>query len=176
VTLRDVVEMVGADATRFVMLTRKNDAPLDFDVDKVREQSKDNPVFYVQYAHARIASVLRKAADLVPATSDDVLAEVDLSNLSHPSEMALAAKIAEWPRLVETASKTHEPHRVAFYLYDLAGELHGLWNKGNSEPGLRFLQDDNLAATQAKLALIRAVAVVISNGLGILGVTPVEEM
>ncbi|MFT5870205.1 MAG: arginyl-tRNA synthetase [Paracoccaceae bacterium] len=176
VTLRDVVEMVGADATRFVMLTRKNDAPLDFDVDKVREQSKDNPVFYVQYAHARIASVLRKAADLVPATSDDILAEVDLSNLSHPSEMALAAKIAEWPRLVETASKTHEPHRVAFYLYDLAGELHGLWNKGNSEPGLRFLQDDNLAATQAKLALIRAVAVVISNGLGILGVTPVEEM
>jgi len=171
VTLADVVEMVGPDVTRFVMLTRKNDAPLDFDLDKVREQSRDNPVFYVQYAHARIRSVQRKAADLgLDAGGGDV------TLLAHPAELALAAKLAEWPRLVEIAAKAHEPHRVAFYLYDLASEFHGLWNKGNAEPALRFLQEDDPAATRAKLALITAVQVVISNGLAILGVTPVEEM
>ncbi|MFO7920047.1 MAG: DALR anticodon-binding domain-containing protein, partial [Nioella sp.] len=165
------VEMVGPDVTRFVMLTRKNDAPLDFDFEKVREQSKDNPVFYVQYAHARICSVQRKAAEA------GIAAEAgDLARIDHPAEFALVAKLAEWPRLVETAAAAHEPHRVAFYLYDLAGALHGLWNKGNAEPGLRFLQDDDPVATKAKLALIGAVQVVISNGLGILGVTPVEEM
>jgi len=170
VTLADVVEMVGADVTRFVMLTRKNDAPLDFDLDKVREQSRDNPVFYVQYAHARIRSVQRKAADLGLDAAGDV------TRLTHPGELALAAKLAEWPRLVEIAAKSHEPHRVAFYLYDLASEFHGLWNKGNAEPGLRFLQEDDPVASGAKLALIGAVQVVISNGLAILGVTPVEEM
>ncbi|MGI3184961.1 arginine--tRNA ligase [Nioella aestuarii] len=171
VTLRDVVDLVGADVTRFVMLTRKNDAPLDFDLDKVREQSKDNPVWYVQYAHARICSVMRKAAEAGIAADAS-----DLSAITHPAEFALAAKLAEWPRLVEIAATSHEPHRVAFYLYDLASEFHGLWNKGNAEPGLRFLQEDDPVASKAKLALIRAVQVVISNGLGILGVTPVEEM
>ena len=172
VTLRDVVEMVGADVTRFVMLTRKNDAPLDFDVDKVREQSKDNPVFYVQYAHARIRSVLRKAAEagLFPGGPDA------LSAIDDPAELALVAKLAEWPRLVESAAQAHEPHRVAFYLYDLASEFHALWNKGNAQPHLRFLQDDDPAASRGKLALIRSVAIVISNGLGILGVTPVDRM
>jgi arginyl-tRNA synthetase len=171
VTLRDVVDLVGADVTRFVMLTRKNDAPLDFDLDKVREQSKDNPVFYVQYAHARICSVMRKAAEAGIAADAS-----DLSSIAHPAEFALAAKLAEWPRLVEIAATSHEPHRVAFYLYDLASEFHGLWNKGNAEPALRFLQEDDPVASKAKLALIGAVQVVISNGLGILGVTPVEEM
>ncbi|WP_420395085.1 arginine--tRNA ligase [Nioella sp.] len=171
VTLRDVVDLVGADVTRFVMLTRKNDAPLDFDLDKVREQSKDNPVFYVQYAHARICSVMRKAAEAGIAADAS-----DLSPIAHPAEFALAAKLAEWPRLVEIAATSHEPHRVAFYLYDLASEFHGLWNKGNAEPALRFLQEDDPVASKAKLALIGAVQVVISNGLGILGVTPVEEM
>jgi len=176
VTLRDVVDQVGADVTRFVMLTRKNDAPLDFDFDKVLEQSRENPVFYVQYAHARVSSVLRKADAAGIDVSDAALAGADLSGLTHEAELAVARKIAGWPRLVEIAARTHEPHRVAFYLYDLASELHALWNKGNDEPGLRFLQEDAPATSQSKIALARAVTVVISSGLGILGVVPVEEM
>jgi len=169
VTLRDVVDLVGADVTRFVMLTRKNDAPLDFDFDKVLEQSRDNPVFYVQYAHARVSSVLRKAKE----------AEIELSDaavLEDEAEFALARKLAEWPRLVEIAARTHEPHRVAFYLYELASDFHALWNRGNEKPALRFLQEGDKTASAAKIALPRAVAVVISAGLGILGVTPAEEM
>ena len=176
VTLRDVVDMVGADVTRFHMLTRKNDAPLDFDFDRVVEQSKENPVFYVQYAHARVASVMRKAREAGIDVGDAVLAAADLSGITHDAELSLARKIAEWPRLVEIAGRTNEPHRVAFYLYDLASELHGLWNRGHDEPGLRFLQEGNTGATQAKIALARATAVVISAGLGILGVTPADEM
>ncbi|APX88486.1 arginine--tRNA ligase [Brevirhabdus pacifica] len=176
ITLRDVVEQVGADVTRFVMLTRKNDAPLDFDFARVLEQSKDNPVFYVQYAHARIRSVMRKAEAAGIASDAATLAGADLDLASDPAELALAAKLAEWPRLIEIAARTHEPHRVAFYLYELASELHGLWNLGNARPELRFLQEGDIAATQAKMALIQATAVVISAGLGILGVTPVEEM
>jgi arginyl-tRNA synthetase len=172
VTLRDVVEMVGPDVTRFVMLTRKNDAPLDFDVDKVREQSKDNPVFYVQYAHARISSVLRKAEE----AGMDISMPDDLSSIADPAEFTLIAKLAEWPRLVEIAAQGHEPHRVAFYLYDLASEFHALWNRGNAQPELRFIQEEDAETTRAKLALTRAVAIVISNGLGILGVKPVEKM
>ncbi|AZB55273.1 arginine--tRNA ligase [Cereibacter sphaeroides] len=175
VTLRDVVEQVGTDVTRFVMLTRKNDATLDFDFDKVLEQSKENPVFYVQYANARINSVLRKAREQGMDVSDATLATADLDRLDHPAEIALIAKLAEWPRLVEIAARTNEPHRVAFYLHELASELHGLWNRGNDEAGLRFLQDDPVVS-QAKIALARAVGVVICAGLGILGVTPVEEM
>ncbi len=171
VTLADVVEMVGPDVTRFHMLTRKNDAPLDFDVDKVCEQSKDNPVWYVQYAHARIHSVLRKAAE-AGITPDPE----NLNTVNDPAELALAAKIAEYPRLIEIAATAHEPHRVAFYLYDLASEFHALWNKGNAEPHLRFFQEDDPSATSGKLCLISAVAIVISNGLGILGVTPVDQM
>ena len=176
VTLRDVVDEVGADVTRFVMLTRKNDAPLDFDFDKVLEQSRENPVFYVQYAHARVKSVLRRAAEAEIAADDAVLASADLSRLDHEAELALAGKIAEWPRLVEIAARTHEPHRVAFYLYELAGDFHALWNRGNDQPGLRFLQEGDAPLSQSKLALARAVSVVISAGLAILGVTPAEEM
>ena len=176
VTLRDVVEMVGADVTRFVMLTRKNDAALDFDFDKVVEQSKDNPVFYVQYANARINSVLRKARDAGIACDDASLAAADLTRLSHPAELAVAARIAEWPRLVEIAARNYEPHRIAFYLYEIASDFHGLWNRGNELAELRFLQDGDPATSAAKIALARAVGVVISAGLGILGVKPVEEM
>ena len=176
VTLRDLVDQVGADATRFVMLTRKNDAPLDFDFDKVMEQTKENPVFYVQYAHARICSVLRKAQLSAVPVDDADLRAADLAGLTDHAELALAAKLAEFPRLIEIAARSNEPHRIAFYLYDLASEFHALWNKGNEQPELRFLQEDNLAASQAKIALIRATAVVISNGLGILGVQPAQEM
>lgn len=176
VTLRDVVEQAGADVTRFVMLTRKNDAALDFDFAKVLEQSKDNPVFYVQYAHARVCSVLRRAAEAGIACDDATLAAADLARLNHPAELELARKIAEWPRLVEIAARGHEPHRVAFYLYELAADLHGHWNRGNDDSSLRFVQEGEIETSQAKIALARAVAVVISAGLGILGVTPVEEM
>ena len=176
VTLRDVVDQVGPDVTRFVMLTRKNDAPLDFDFDKVLEQSKDNPVFYVQYAHARVCSVLRKAAEAGIAADDATLAAADLSGMTHEAELQLAKKLAEWPRLIEIAARNNEPHRVAFYLYELASDLHALWNRGNDDPALRFLQEGNTATSQAKIALIRATAIVISAGLGILGVKPAEEM
>ena len=176
VTLRDVVDEVGSDVTRFVMLTRKNDAPLDFDFEKVQEQSKDNPVFYVQYAHARVHSVLRKAKEAGIDVSIPTLAAADLSNLSHEAEVNVAKKLAEWPRLAEIAARTHEPHRVAFYLYELASDFHSLWNRGNDEVSLRFLQDGDAATSQAKIALAQAVAVVISAGLGILGVKPAEEM
>ncbi|WP_322892597.1 MULTISPECIES: arginine--tRNA ligase [unclassified Yoonia] len=176
ITLRDVVDEVGPDVTRFHMLTRKNDAPLDFDFAKVLEQSKDNPVFYVQYAHARVNSVLRKAVEAGVKVDDATLAAVDLSGLAHEAELAVARKIAEWPRLVEIAAKGHEPHRIAFYLYDLASDFHALWNRGNDDQSLRFLQEGDSDTTQAKIALIRAVAIVISHGLGILGVTPAEEM
>jgi arginyl-tRNA synthetase len=175
VTLRDVVDQVGSNVTRFHMLTRKNDAPLDFDFDKVLEQSKDNPVFYVNYAYARVNSAVGKASAFVDV-SDATLAGVDLSGLTHDAELALIKKLAEWPRLVEIAAKGHEPHRIAFYLYDLASEFHGLYHQGNSDESLRFVQDGDSETTQAKIALIRAVAIVISHGLGILGVTPAEEM
>ncbi len=175
VTLRDVVEQAGAGVTRFHMLTRKNDAPLDFDFDKVLEQSKDNPVFYVQYAHARVCSVLRKAQEAGVDVSDAGLAQANLEANTHEAELKLARQIAEWPRLVEISARANEPHRVAFYLYELASDLHSLWNRGNDEPSLRFIQDD-LATTRAKIALARASAVVISAGLSILGVTPAEEM
>ena len=175
VTLRDVVDQVGADVTRFVMLTRKNDAMLDFDFAKVLEQSRENPVFYVQYAHARVNSVLRKAADMGISVEMETLKAADLDKLDHESELKLAAKLAEWPRLVETAARSNEPHRVAFYLYELAGDFHGLWNRGNDVPSLRFLQDDP-ATSQSKIALAQATAIVIASGLGILGVKPAEEM
>lgn len=176
VTLRDVVEMVGADVTRFVMLTRKNDATLDFDFDKVLEQSKDNPVFYVQYAHARVCSVLRKGAEAGIDTTDAALAQADITQLDHDAELAMMRKLAEWPRIVELAARTQEPHRIAAYLSELAAEFHGLWNRGNDVPGLRFVQEGDMATTSAKLALARATGVAISAGLAILGVTPVEEM
>ena len=176
VTLRDVVDRVGADVTRFHMLTRKNDAPLDFDFDKVLEQSRENPVFYVQYAHARVMSVMRRAAEAGIAADDAALRGADLSKLAHAAEIAVAKKLAEWPRLVEIAARLHEPHRIAFYLYELAGDFHALWNRGNDLPELRFLQEGDADTSRAKMALARAVAVVISAGLGILGVEPAQEM
>jgi arginyl-tRNA synthetase len=176
VTLRDVVEEVGPDVTRFAMLTRKNDAPLDFDFAKVTEQSKDNPVFYVQYAHARAQSVLRKAAEAGIEATDPALSVADLSRLGHESELVVARKIAEWPRLVEIAARGLEPHRIAFYLYDLASDFHSLWNRGNDDPSLRFLQEGDPDTSRAKIALLRATQVVIAQGLGILGVTPANEM
>ncbi len=176
VTLRDVVEEAGADVTRFIMLTRKNDAALDFDFAKVLEQSKDNPVWYVQYASARVHSVLRRAAESGIDVGDSALASADLSVLAHPAELDLARKVAEWPRLVEHAARAHEPHRVAFFLYEIASDLHSLWNRGNDDTSLRFVQDGDPDTSQAKIALVRAVGVVISSGLAILGVTPVKEM
>jgi len=175
VTLRDLIDEVGPDVVRFVMLTRRNDAPLDFDFDKVLEQSRDNPVFYVQYAHARACSVLRKAA-AVTAVDDAALAGAALSRLDDPEEVALIARLAQWPRQVETAAEANEPHRIATYLGEVAAAFHALWNRGNDTPALRFLQEGDAEATQVKSALVRATAVVISQGLAILGVTPVQEM
>ena len=175
VTLSDLIQEVGSDVVRFVMLTRKNDAPLDFDLEKVLEQSKDNPVFYVQYAHARVCSVLRKAEEVDIDISDQNLASADLSQNNHQVELRLVKKLAEWPRLVQVSAKTNEPHRIAFYLYELAGDFHSLWNRGNDDKGLRFIQEDKTTAL-AKLALARAVAIVISSGLSILGVEAVSEM
>jgi arginyl-tRNA synthetase len=176
VTLRDVVEEVGPDVTRFVMLTRKNDASLDFDFDKVTEQSKDNPVWYVQYAHARCQSVLRKASEACLDVQPTSLAAADLSRLNHDSELRVIRALAAWPRLVEIAARDLEPHRIPFYLYDLASDFHALYNLGNDVPELRFLQEGDPDTSLAKIALLRAVQVVIAGGLGILGVTPVNEM
>ena len=176
VTLRDVVDQVGPDVTRFVMLTRKNDAMLDFDFDKVLEQSRENPVFYVQYAHARVSSVLRKAAEAGIDVSEAAIKGADLGKLDHEAEIGVLRKLAEWPRLVETAARTNEPHRVAFYLYELAGDFHGLRNRGNDVTSLRFIQEGDAQTSQAKIALAQAVAIVIAAGLGILGVNPAQEM
>ncbi|WP_020401103.1 arginine--tRNA ligase [Kordiimonas gwangyangensis] len=178
VTLREVVDEVGAGVTRFIMLTRKNDAPLDFDFKKVMEQSKDNPVFYVQYAHARVHSVLAKARDAFPSldTSDKSLEGADLSLLASDSEIAMIKQCLAWPRMVEAAAEAHEPHRIAFFLYDLASEFHTFWNKGNDDPSLRFIIEGEEALTKARMALVRAVAIVIASGLTVLGVTPLEEM
>ncbi|MEM7685464.1 MAG: DALR anticodon-binding domain-containing protein, partial [Pseudomonadota bacterium] len=163
----------GPDVTRFTMLTRKNDARLDFDFAKALEQVKDNPVFYVQYAHARTHSAFRRAE------AEGVAVDIDGANLSiltDAGELDLMRRIAEWPRMVETAAQHMEPHRITFYLYDLASALHTQWNRGSDDPSLRFVQPDDPAATSARLALVMAVRVVISAGLGILGVSPMKEM
>lgn len=178
ITLREVVDEVGVDPVRFMMLFRKNDAQLDFDLAKVIEQSKENPVFYVQYAHARGKSVLRNARDAMPELSEDnaTLATADLSVLTDEAELGLVKKLAQWPRLVESAAEFHEPHRIAFYLYDLASTFHSLWNKGKDAPHLRFIMEDNAKFTIARLSLIRGLVAVLASGLAILGVRAVEEM
>lgn len=178
VTLRDVVDEVGRDPVRFMMLYRKNDAPLDFDFQKVTEQSRDNPVFYVQYAHARISSVLRNAAEeLGPeALEEESMRAAPLEKLSDAAEIALIRRMSEWPRLVEQAAQAHEPHRVAFYLYELSSDFHALWNKGKESPHLRFIAKDDKTLSTARLALIRSAASVLAAGLDILGVEAVEEM
>ncbi|NMJ42224.1 arginine--tRNA ligase [Roseomonas sp. JC162] len=172
ITLRDLIEEVGRDAVRFTMLTRKSDAQMEFDLDKVVEQSRDNPVFYVQYAHARCRSVLRQAGD--PKAGE--LASAPLAALTDPAEMALIRRIAAWPRTVEAAATAREPHRIAFYLQDLAGDFHVLWNRGRDDSTLRFIRAEEPEATRARLALVAATATVIRSGLGVMGVTPVEEM
>ncbi|WEX78843.1 arginine--tRNA ligase [Sinorhizobium numidicum] len=178
VTLREVVDEVGRDPVRFMMIYRKNTEPLDFDFAKVTEQSKDNPVFYVQYAHARCRSVFRQAAEAFP---DLDLSSVDLANavigkLVDPTEMQLVAKLAEYPRVVEAAALSHEPHRIAFYLYDLAAVFHGHWNKGKENPDLRFVNDKNRELSIARLGLVHAVASVLKSGLSITGTSAPEEM
>jgi arginyl-tRNA synthetase len=178
VTLREVVDEVGRDAARFMMIFRKNDAPLDFDLAKVVEQSKDNPVFYVQYAHARCASVFRQAAEAFPGAdfSAAQLERADLSILSDEAEMDIIHRIAQFPRTIEAAAEAHEPHRVAFYLYDLASAFHSLWNKGKDLPQLRFVNLTDEDSTQARLALVHALKGVLASGLAILGVTAPDEM
>jgi len=178
VTLREVIDAVGKDVVRFIMLTRKNDAQLDFDLSKVKEQSRENPVFYVQYAHARAHSVMRHAAEQLPEIdqSGESLAQADLSLLSDETEIELIKSMATWPRLIEGAAEAHEPHRIAYYLYDLASLFHSLWNKGKDNADLRFLFADKPELTRARLALLKGTASVIASGLQVFGVTPVEEM
>ena len=178
VTLREVVDEVGRDAVRFMMIFRKNDAPLDFDLAKVVEQSKDNPVFYVQYAHARCASVFRQAREAFPALelSAQRLQEADLRLLADDAEMELLRRLAQFPRCIEGAAVSHEPHRVAFYLYELASAFHSLWNKGKDLPQLRFVNQSDQDSTLARLALVHALRGVLASGLAVLGVTAPDEM
>ena len=178
VTVREVVEEVGRDVFRFIMLTRKNDAPLDFDFAKVTEQSKDNPVFYVQYAHARARSIRRNAAAEMPQAMEfaKLPTKEILEHLSHPEEIALIRLMCSWPRMVESAAVSLEPHRIAFYLQDLAAAFHGLWNQGNGDSGLRFIIKDNIKLTAARVALAHGLSLVLASGLMVLGVEPVEEM
>jgi arginyl-tRNA synthetase len=177
VTLREVVDEVGRDVVRFIMLTRRNDAPLDFDFVTVTEQSRENPVFYVQYAHARAASVRRNAAEILGSMpAPDRLAETDLSCLTHPEELALIRLLAGWPRVVETAASAHEPHRLAFYLQDVAAAFHQFWNRGKEDESLRFIVEGNETVTMARVALVTGVSTVLASGLAVVGVVPVEEM
>ena len=178
VTLRDVVDEVGRDAVRFMMLFRKNDATLDFDLAKVIEQSKDNPVFYVQYAHARCRSVIRQAeaAFGAGAGTPAAITDADLSVLDDASEFDVIRRLAQFPRLIESASVAHEPHRIAFYLYDLASDFHTLWNKGKEAPHLRFVIETDRKSTEARLTLVHAVMTVLASGLAILGVAAPDEM
>ncbi len=179
VTLREVIDEVGKDVVRFIMLTRKNDAQLDFDLKKVLEQSRDNPVFYVQYSHARCHSVLRHAAEMFPGEdfSPAALMGANLGLLTDEAELDLIKSMAEWPRVVEGAAEAHEPHRIAYFLLDVSGLFHALWTKGTREDvSLRFLNEQDLGLTRARLALVRGLALVIASGLQVMGVTPVEEM
>ncbi len=176
ITLRDVVDEVGSDAVRFMMLFRKNDATLDFDLAKVIEQSRENPVFYVQYAHARGCSALRQSTQALEAQDSKALGSGDLALLNDDAEMMILRRLAQFPRLIEAAAQAHEPHRLAFYLYDLASEFHALWNKGKDDPKLRFVLEDNLAITAARRQLVLAVTGLLKTGLSLLGVSAPEEM
>ncbi|WP_429941078.1 arginine--tRNA ligase [Agrobacterium vitis] len=177
VTLRDVVEEVGRDSVRFMMLYRKSSEPLDFDFAKVTEQSKDNPVFYVQYAHARCMSIFRQAREAFGDIdlSPDIL-EAAVAGITEPSEVQLIAKLAEYPRIIEASAQSMEPHRIAFYLYDLASSFHAHWNKGKDQPELRFVNDKNRQSSLARLGLVHAVASVLQSGLAITGTDAPQEM
>ena len=170
ITVRDVIDAVGADVIRFIMLTRRSEQTLDFDYARVTEQSRDNPVFYVQYAHARACSVLRQAGH------DAGAGDAALDQLSDPAEMAVLRQLASWPRLVVSAARAHEPHRIAFYLMDLAATFHALWTTGRENPALRFIREDAPALTAARLRLVKATALVIRSGLGVLAIDAREEM
>ncbi len=174
VTLRNLIDEVGPGVVRFIMLTRSNDAPLDFDLTKVTEQSRDNPVFYVQYAHARCHSVARMAADAFPDLDQEELP--DLSLLADESELALIKFLAQWPRTIESAAQAHEPHRIAYYLYELAAVFHGLWTKGKEQTELRFIVQSDRAQTHARLAMVSGVRNVLACGLEMMGITPLEEL
>lgn len=178
ITLREMVEEVGAGAVRFFMMSRTPDSELEFDFAKVVEQSKDNPVFYVQYAHARCCSVLRNARDIWPDAdlSPAVLARADVTKLSSDDEIQVIRRLASWPRHVEAAAEAHEAHRITTYLHDLASEFHAFWNKGRDDASLRFLHENDKPLSMARLALVKAVATVIASGLAVMGVTPIEEM
>ena len=178
VTVRDVVDEVGRDVVRLIMLIQKPESPMDFDFVKVQEKSKDNPVFYIQYAHARIRSLMRRAATEAPDVAVDApaLAAANLGLLTHDSERQLIKFALQWPRVVEAAAGAHEPHRIAYYLYELASAFHALWNQGTEAPELRFLVEENPDLTRARLAMCQGVASVIASGLAIVGVEPVEEM
>ncbi len=178
ITLREMVEEVGADSVRFTILTRSFDSPFEFDFAKTKEQSRDNPVFYIQYAHARCCSVLRHAADMFPNAdlSAKGLAEVDVGALQGEDDLALIRLMCNWPKLVEAAALTREPHRISFYLYDLAAMFHSFWNKGKDDATLRFLIEDNPRLTMARLALLKGLTIVMASGLAVIGVKPLEEM
>lgn len=178
VTLREVIDEVGRDPVRFMMLYRKNDATLDFDLAKVVEQSKDNPVFYVQYAHARAASVFRQAREAFPDLdlAPSALAGADLSGLTDSGELEMMRLIAQVPRVIEAAAAAHEPHRIAFHLYELASAFHSFWNKGKDLPQLRFVNQNDRKSTEARLALVAALKGVVASNLGILGVGAPDEM
>jgi arginyl-tRNA synthetase len=175
ITAREVIDEVGADALRFIMLTRKNDAPFDFDLAKVIEQSKDNPIFYVQYAHARCCSVLRNLKSENITIPEKIVANI-LENLRDESEIDLIKKMANFPRIIEMAAISFEPHRIAFYLQELASEFHALWNKGSDNPDLKFIIKDNLQVTTARIYLVMALRNIIAEGLKIFNVKPLEEM
>jgi arginyl-tRNA synthetase len=174
VTLRDVVDEVGRDPVRFMMLYRKNLEPLDFDFAKVTEQSKDNPVFYVQYASARCHSVFRQAAEQFGG--EVVVEPEDLDLLTDETEIALIRKLAEYPRVIEAAAQAHEPHRIAFYLYDLASVFHGQWNRGTDNDALRFVKVNEPQLTRARLGLVQGVLNVVRSGLAIVGADSPAEM
>ena len=178
ITLRDLLDEVGRDAVRFTMLTRKADAQMEFDIDQAVAQTRENPVFYVQYAHARCRSVLRAAEEMFDkeTISAAALAAEPLESLGHDAELTLIRRLAGWPRVLEGAALAREPHRIAFFLYDLAADFHMLWNRGREDAALRFLQAEHKVATLARVALVEATAMVIRSGLAVIGVTPVEEM
>ena len=176
VPMKEIIDLVGADVLRFVMLSRKNDTQLEFDTQKVTRQSSDNPVFYVQYAHARICSVMRNAVDAGIDVSDSALIDSSKDLLDNDAEHALVCKVAEFEKCIETSALNHEPHRIVYYLHELASQFHSFWNKGSKNKSLRFIHADDHEMSQSKIALARIVQLTIANGLSVMGINPVDRM